>query len=128
MAVVAVRLRDCGLKSGEEGVLRLSQDVAPHAPAAAVEALLVNDDLALLHKAAEGVDVVGEHLGCCAEGQGDLDRGQSTAFNFYTTKKSFVFCFGFLSFCVLFWGFVFCSYAVAASASSGSSQAEVAAS
>jgi len=65
VAVVAVRLCDGGLESGEEGVLHVPHDGAPHAPAAAVKPLLVDDALALDNEAAEGIDVVGEHLGCC---------------------------------------------------------------
>ena len=70
MAVVAVRLCDGGLESGEEGVLHVPHDGAPHVPAAAVEALLADDDVAVNDQGAEGVDLVGEHLGCSEEGQG----------------------------------------------------------
>ena len=62
VAVVAVRLCDGDLKSGKEVVLCLSQDVASYGPAAVVEALLVEGAVALDHQAAEGIDVVGEHL------------------------------------------------------------------
>ncbi len=52
VAVVAVRLRDGGLKSGKEGVLHAPHHGPPHVPAAAVEAFLVDDALALDDKAA----------------------------------------------------------------------------
>jgi hypothetical protein len=69
VTVVVVGLRDGGLESREEAVLRIPQNVAPHGPAAAVKELLVKNDLALDDEAAEGFDLVGEHLGVFAEGK-----------------------------------------------------------
>jgi len=69
VAVVAVRRCDGDLEGGKEGVLHVPQDVTPHGPAAAVKELLVKNDLALDNEAAEGVDLVSEHLGFCAEGK-----------------------------------------------------------
>jgi len=65
VAVVTVRRCDGGLKSWKEGLLCVSQDVASHGPAAPVEVLLVENAAALLHQAAEGIDLVSEHLCFC---------------------------------------------------------------
>ena len=67
VAVLAVRLRDGGLESRKEAVLCVAEDVAPDGPAAVVEALLVEDEVALDDELAERLDLVGEHLGFCAE-------------------------------------------------------------
>jgi hypothetical protein len=60
-----VGLSNRGLKRGEEGVLHVPQHGPSHVPTAAVEALLVDDDVPLDDEAAESVDLVSEHLGLC---------------------------------------------------------------
>ena len=65
--MLAARLRDRGLESRKEAVLCVAEDVAPDGPAAVVEALLVEDEVALDNELAESLDLVGEHLGFFAE-------------------------------------------------------------